>query len=115
MKDDPISRQAAIEATCYNCTEKEICNGICDDTDRLRELPTIDTVKHGKWINDKGLYRCSACDNLWTTWWAGVVPEERMYKEMKYCPNCGAQMENPAEDILDEDECDDEEECDDQR
>lgn len=56
-------------------------------------LPTIDPVKRGKWINDKGLYRCSVCNNLWTDWWAVVVPEERMYKEMKYCPTCGAKME----------------------
>lgn len=61
--------------------------------DLIKTAPTIDPVKHGKWINDKGLYMCSVCNNLWTHWWAVVVPEERMYEEMKYCPNCGAQME----------------------
>lgn len=59
----------------------------------ITDAPTIDPMRHGRWINDKGLYKCSACDNLWTTWWAVVVPEERMYKEMKYCPNCGARMD----------------------
>ena len=53
---DLISRQAAIEATCYNCTQKEICDGICDDTDRLRELPTIDAVP---------VVRCRECKNMY--------------------------------------------------
>lgn len=60
-------------------------------------LPTIDPVKHGKWINDNGLYKCSVCNELWTGWWAVVCPEERMYKEMKYCPNCGTKMERSEE------------------
>lgn len=59
-------------------------------------LPTIEP-KPGKWINDNGLYKCSVCDELWTGWWAVVCPEERMYKEMKYCPNCGAKMERSEE------------------
>lgn len=47
---------------------------------------------HGRWVNDKGLYKCSECNELWTHWWAAVVPIERMNKMMKYCPNCGADM-----------------------
>lgn len=97
---DLISRQAAIKAiddlpNCYN--------GYSDTYDKayiigvLEELPTIDPVKHGKWINDKGLYRCSVCNYLWTSFWAVVVPEERMYKEMKYCTNCGAKMDGGEE------------------
>lgn len=68
---------------------------VCD----IAKLPTIDVPdrKIGKWINDRGLYKCSACDNLWTAWWAVIVPEERMYKEMKYCPNCGAKMDDDWE------------------
>lgn len=48
--------------------------------------------KKGKWV-DEGLYRCSACNELWVKWWAAYCPPARMYKEMKYCPNCGAKME----------------------
>lgn len=48
--------------------------------------------KKGVWIDDKGLYRCSVCNNLWTAWWIVACPKERMYKEMKFCPNCGADM-----------------------
>lgn len=97
---DLISRRAAIKAiddlpNCYN--------GYSDTYDKafiigtLEEVPPIES-KRGKWINDKGLYRCSVCNNLWTAWWAVIVPEERMYKEMKYCPNCGARMEKRSED-----------------
>lgn len=55
---------------------------------------TIDAepIRYGKWVNDKGLYKCSLCNELWLHWWAIVVPPERMYKEMKYCPYCGAKM-----------------------
>lgn len=90
-RTDLISRQAAIETVCYNCTEKGICNGVCDDTNRLRELPQIEP-KRGKWIYDKGLYRCTACNNLLTV--AGWdIPEEQIYKSFKFCPNCGAKMD----------------------
>lgn len=39
---DYISRRAALEATCFNCSEKDICDGACDDTDRLRAIPAAD-------------------------------------------------------------------------
>lgn len=54
-------------------------------------------VQHGMWVNDKGLYRCSECNELWTEWWVNVVPIERMNKMMKYCPNCGARMDEDWE------------------
>lgn len=87
---DPISRQAAIEATCYNCTEKEICNGICDDTDRLRELPTIDPIKYGRWISvpHKRDRICSICN--------GNEPYKFADENVNifdYCPHCGAKMD----------------------
>ena len=48
--------------------------------------------KKGEWINDRGLYRCSVCNELWVEWWAVCMEPARMYKEMKYCPKCGAEM-----------------------
>lgn len=80
--DDLISRQAAIEAICYNCVIKETCNGICDDTDRLRELQTLEP-KHGRWIEypiTDGMNQCSECGAL-------------RFGESNYCPTCGAKMD----------------------
>lgn len=76
-------------------------NGFSDTYDKamildlVDEQPTVDAepVRHGKWINDKGLYKCSVCNNLWAHWWVVACPEDRMYKEMNYCPNCGAKMD----------------------
>lgn len=65
--------------------------------DLVNVFPTIDHVKHGKWIKDKdvySLYKCTACNGLCTVaGWANCIPEEQMYKSFKYCPNCGAKME----------------------
>lgn len=91
-----INADDAIKAICDlpNCY-----NGFSDTYDKaciigaLEEVPTIDTVKHGKWINDKGLYKCSVCGELWMGWWAVACPEKRMYATMKFCPNCGAKMD----------------------
>lgn len=50
--------------------------------------------KHSRWINDNGLYRCTACNGLCTVaGWADCIPEEQMYKRFKFCPNCGARMD----------------------
>ena len=61
---------------------------------QINNAPTVDAepVKHGHWINDKGLYKCSVCNELWCHWWANTVPIERMNKMMRYCPLCGAKM-----------------------
>ena len=85
---DLISRQAAIKEiddlpNCYN--------GYSDTYDKayiigvLEELPTIDPVKHGKWIGtwEKGAYTCSECRFIMDT------PND---VTTNYCPNCGARM-----------------------
>ena len=58
----------------------------------IEQQPTVDLVerKRGKWINDRGLYRCSYCNQLWTEWWVASKPIERMKKESPYCPMCGS-------------------------
>lgn len=48
--------------------------------------------KTGHWINDRGLYKCTSCGELWTECWASCVPLAQIYKELKYCPKCGAYM-----------------------
>lgn len=68
--------------------------------DAIDEMPAVNAVerKRGMWINDKGFYRCSACNELWCHWWASCVPIERMNKIMHFCPNCGADMRGEMND-----------------
>ena len=88
---DLISRQAAISHV--------------DDVPYIKEHPNVGLLwkawieslpsaqperKKGKWINDRGLYKCSCCNRLWTEWWAISKPIERMRKECPYCPMCGS-------------------------
>lgn len=57
--------------------------------ERIQMLPTVDAmpVKHGKWENSRsdapmfGFYYCSLCGRKRTS------PQDR------YCPNCGAKMD----------------------
>ena len=53
--------------------------------------PTVDSVKHGKWVKSDILnekYRCSECDGAcWYYGFAGSVAKSR------YCLNCGAKMD----------------------
>lgn len=95
--NDPISKRAALDII-----DSEL-NGWLTDDERLHiervgmaieDLPIVYTVKHGKWVNDKGLYKCTACnDHCTVAGWADCIPEEQMYKVFKFCPNCGAKME----------------------
>lgn len=95
MTDDTISRHAAIEVTCYNCTQKEICNGICDDTDRLRELPTIEP-KHGKWIKMSDRYGvywvCSECGEDLPRFPEVLGSGLHSIERTNCCPYCGVMM-----------------------
>lgn len=64
----------------------ELCKAIIS---RIDEMPTVDAVpvRHGKWIDRNGAivapfwerYECSEC---------GVMSGNN-----KYCPNCGARMD----------------------
>ena len=101
--DDLISRQTTIDTLRKYKTEPNISDdeseikGYNDGIDLaisvLSTLPSAQPEqKKGKQLNDKGLYKCSSCNELWVHWWAVVVEPVRMYKEMKYCPNCGAKM-----------------------
>lgn len=85
---DPISRDDAKRIIDNIDT---FCAGWRDYAkEQIDDLPTAEKV--GKWINDKGLYRCTACNELWCDWWASCVSIERMNKNMPYCPKCGARM-----------------------
>lgn len=49
--------------------------------DDIDAMPTIDPVKHGKWIADKYTRKCSECES---TYWM------REGNAWNYCPNCGS-------------------------
>ena len=60
--------------------------GIRRCLEAIDRAPTIDPVKHGRWVKIEGLssdYYCSECEQKWWT----PFPEE-----MHYCPHCGARM-----------------------
>ncbi len=54
----------------------------------IEEQPTIDPVKHGKWICVNGKYYCSECD------------EEQDWKTY-YCSGCGAKMDGGEDERTD--------------
>ena len=86
--DDLISRQAAIDALYEGMpglTLGEVLK-------RLRELPTIDPVRHGRWMKKRHevwdgeyiwSYRCSECSS----------PGDGT----AFCPYCGAKMEGESD------------------
>lgn len=94
MRDDLISREATIQAICQaECCEPEPCGGECNLMWAVRELPSVEGKK-GKWVPDgKGFYACTSCGEPWSHWWAVVVSPDRIYKELRFCPHCGAEME----------------------
>ena len=57
----------------------------------ISDAPTIDHVKHGKWIREDNERRCGfSCSECGY----GVRDERR---KTNYCPNCGAMMERSEE------------------
>ena len=58
----------------------------------LNTLPTVDTVKHGKWIFEnrtwfhQPLLKCSCCG------------KRQFVARFDYCPNCGARMDKRDDD-----------------
>ena len=84
MKDDLISRQAAINALGE---EPEVWTGADDevaargqwriDKAAIEAAPTAE--KRGKWISHEGYEECSQCGKFTVCY-------------SKFCPNCGARM-----------------------
>lgn len=61
----------------------------------IENAPTVQPErKRGKWVNDRGLYKCSNCNHVFSElWWVETCPIDRMNKIMRFCPQCGAEME----------------------
>ena len=61
----------------------EVCFSERDVVDLIDARPTIDAVRHGKWIEypaADGMNQCSVC---------GVL----RFGDSNYCPNCGCRMD----------------------
>ena len=91
-----VSREEAIVAIEDMCGERNEDGYLlvyrCDVIDRLRSLPSIRPT--GYWIEEydetapmflKRRWRCSVCGD-WQT-----------YGKPKFCPECGAKMENESD------------------
>ena len=92
-----ISREAANEA-CREAVRRcpsSFYNGIEAARDAIRQLPAADvrSVRRGKWerMSDNDVFgdincKCSACGK---DWWQGPG----WFRNARFCPNCGAMME----------------------
>lgn len=67
--DEYIRRGQAIEETCSDCTERNICGGSCSDTDRLRAIPAADMV---------AVVRCADCKYDERCMFQSFVRDERV-------------------------------------
>lgn len=68
----------------------------------IRDMPSIDAVKHGKWIKmsdaDGMYYCCSECgEELYRSWSFDrefdIFPHKKSIEKTMYCSNCGARMD----------------------
>lgn len=67
--------------------------GFMDARSMVITAPTIDPVKHGKWIKDDVGVHCSECFCGWE-FLTGIPVEAYRFH---YCPNCGAKMDGGEE------------------
>lgn len=78
---DLISRQAVLKELPHALWGKDWDEALAKAI--IESIPTVDPVKHGKWIEypiADGMNQCSVC---------GVL----RFGDSNYCPNCGAEME----------------------
>ena len=70
-----------------------------DAIDCINVTPTADVaeVKHGEWVNKGDYAVCTECGERSGTQYDGVEPIPLM---TKFCPNCGARMDESATDIF---------------
>ena len=92
MKNDLVSRQAAIDIVRFECGEwKGLAKTIIK---RFEQLPSTQSEpKKGKWIEAYDPFnrisgRCSVCG------WEAHLYEDDVVG-MNYCPNCGTRMDLP--------------------
>ena len=91
---DLISRQAAIDAICNDCTlakaGKRCTDAFCPDVRRLKEVPSAQMKGEWKYNPndyDDNTWECSVCKEPWT-----LIDGTPQDNNMNYCPNCGSDM-----------------------
>lgn len=98
--EDAISRQAAIDANCYNCSIKAN-GGKCSKCDAVKAIEKLSSVKPqektGHWVvNECGSIYCSSCGC--GALYDKVYPGESVFGKTirvksTFCPTCGAKMD----------------------
>lgn len=93
-----IDADAFKKTFCADCVASTCEN--CKVVYRFEHFaPTVDPAKHGEWINDRGIYKCSVCNTLCAiAGWVSCIPKKQMYEVFKFCPECGAKMDEAKED-----------------
>lgn len=64
----------------------------------IRNAPTIDAVRHGRWTADESTYttgeaQCSVCKTTFYVDDLYCVGEKAQSELPNYCPHCGAKMD----------------------
>lgn len=79
-------RQRAIYNTINQCIQAVMDQHAVD----------AEPVRHGHWSKDKRLFymRCSECGAYVSAFLFDIFPIDAFGRDMHYCPNCGAKMED---------------------
>lgn len=92
--DDLIRRKDALQAIAqlplpYGVQRDKIITA-------LYEVPAVDQVQPGRWIDDCTDVVCSQCGTAYSDeiiW----MNRNRECEDLNYCPNCGAKMDGGAD------------------
>lgn len=99
--DDCVSRQAVLDALDNHKYSNEFCEEHHIDWSInlgmahivINELPPVlPKREQGEWIGDKSYPICPKCNCNIIEEYISCSDYAEMYKPMKYCPNCGAEM-----------------------
>ena len=96
MKDDVISRQAAIIQLSHNKNGDDDCDVIVQkDIETIKQLPSAQQERpKGNWveIGDEPYdeWECDVCGFVIDG--SGCIDPEEYRDVYKFCPNCGADM-----------------------
>ena len=99
MRDDCISRQAAIDAADKvierdTSGNNDVVKAMIAWSAYIKGLPPVKPEqKVGHWTREE---HPDAMPTLTTTWCCSVCGKDQGYGEPPFCPNCGAPMERQA-------------------